>query len=760
VSVLSGLTVVDLSWGNAGPLTTMLLGDYGADVVKVEQPGGDPFRATPGYTVWNRNKKSVVLDLHDDGDRAACRRLMASADVVVESFSPGTTERLGIDYTTVRSDNPRVVYCSITAYGRTGASRDRPGYDALVQARWGIQNEQPGLRPGPAFLHLALPSFGAALIASVGINAALFARDRTGHGQWVETSLAQGALAFLTQIWKRAETPTPALTELWRFKDFPPTPCFEAGDGKWFHPMPQGVAVALSHVGADPMSLDASRSSNGDYETRRAFFDGARDLFLQRDRDEWVELLQGNDVSCQPIGSAEDGLDHPQVVHNGASVVVDIPEVGAVKQFGHAYRLEHHEPVVPSPPPAVGEHTASVLGSLAPIATVATAPVDGTTLAHPLAGIRVLDFGTALAGPFGPMVLSDLGADVVKIDPIGERVGTEADATYAACQRGKRSIAIDLKSSGGQQVARDLIASADVLHYNLRTGVAERLGFGYEQAKAANPRIVFCHLTAYGNTGPLATWPGVDQMGQAIAGHEYEQGATPSGGHPTWYRFGMCDATAGLLSIVGVLQALRERDRTGTAQWVAADILSGAVFLSSDAFVGPEQLPTRPHLDRLQMGLGPRYRLYETLDGWLCVAAVTDAHWRSLCTAIGRPELVDDPGPTPSSSLEDAFASKSAAEWFEILDARGVPCEVSSESWGTQWFDDPDVIANGWVTSYTHSIWGRLEQPGRFLDFSDTPTRIAGPPPVIGAHTEEILLELGYDSDDVAALRREGAVAW
>jgi crotonobetainyl-CoA:carnitine CoA-transferase CaiB-like acyl-CoA transferase len=249
-------------------------------------------------------------------------------------------------------------------------------------------------------------------------------------------------------------------------------------------------------------------------------------------------------------------------------------------------------------------------------------------------------------------------------------------------------------------------------------------------------------------------------MGQAIAGHEYEQGATPSGGHPTWYRFGMCDATAGLLSIIGVLQALRERDRTGTAQWVAADILSGAVFLASDAFVGPEQLTTRPHLDRLQMGLGPRYCLYPTLDGWLCVAAVRDAHWRSLCTAIGRPELVDDPGPTLSSILEVAFASKSAAEWFDILDAHGVPCEVSSESWGQHWFDDPEVIERGWVTDYTHSVWGRLEQPGRFLDFSDTPTRIAGPPPVVGAHTEEILLELGYDAGEAAKLRRDGAVAW
>ena len=627
--VLDGLGVVDLSWGIAGPVATMLLGDYGADVVKIEPPGGDPFRATAGYAVWNRNKRSVVLDLHDSDDQARCRRLIAGADVVVESFSPGTTARLGIDYPSVRADNPGLVYCSITGYGRTGPAADRPGYDGLVQARWGMQNEQPGLRDGPIFLHLPLPSFGAALLASVGIHAALLAREQTHRGQWVETSLAQGVLTWMTQIWKRAETPTPALTDLWRFKDFPPTPCFEASDGEWFHPMPQGVSVALAHLGLDPDTLSMGGGVSGDYNARKVYFEALRDIYRQRPMAEWVELLQRHDVPCQPVGRGADALDHPQVIHNRASTTVEQPGVGPVRQYGHAYHLEHHDEQTPTPPPGIGEHTEAVLASIERDQVEPTRPAaTGKTLAHPLAGIRVLDFGTALAGPFGPMVLSDLGADVIKIDPTGARVGTPADATYAACQRGKRSIAIDLKSEGGQRIARDLIASADVIHYNLRTGVAERLGFDYEHAKAINPRIVFCHLTSYGNTGPLASWPGVDQMGQAIAGLEHEQGATPSGGHPTWYRFGMCDATAGLLSIIGVLQALRERERTGQAQWVEANILNGAMFLASDVLVGPGGPAPRRGLDRQQMGFGALYRLYATAEGWLCIAAPTNDHWR------------------------------------------------------------------------------------------------------------------------------------
>src|SRR5690606_9591401 len=129
------------------------------------------------------------------------------------------------------------------------------GWDGLVQARMGMQHQQPGLRPGPIFLHAPLPSYGAALLASAGIRAALLARRTTGRGQWVETSLAQGALVWMTQQLKRAERPTPSLHELWRFPDLPPTPCFEAADGAWFHPMPQGVPVALAHLGRDPMEI-------------------------------------------------------------------------------------------------------------------------------------------------------------------------------------------------------------------------------------------------------------------------------------------------------------------------------------------------------------------------------------------------------------------------------------------------------------------------------------------------------------------------
>ncbi|MGE0878293.1 MAG: CoA transferase [Acidimicrobiia bacterium] len=723
--VLHGLKVLDLSGGIAGPVATMLLADYGAEVIVVEPSAGPrrPHEPIDG-SVWRRGKTFVT-----GVDRTAIDRLVAEADVLVECGD--------VDYATTSALNPRLVHCSITGYGRRGDIAMRPAYDLLVQARSGIQNEQPGLREGPIFLHTALPSFGAALIANVAIHAALHARHVTGEGQHVDTSLMQGALLWMTQIWRRPEHPTPDLMDLWKFKHLGPTPCFEAGDGEWFHPMPNCVPVGLQYLGRDPMSIMPGGLASGDLASRTAYFEAATALWKERPRDEWVKVLQAADTPCQPVMTALDALVHPQIVNNRT-----VFEVDDIKQFGRAFHLELDIEPVPAAARTVASDDA-VFTSPAQ----ATAVVERRAARSPLDGIRVLDFGTALAGPFGPMIMSDLGADVIKVDPI-DKAGTASDATYAACHRGKRSIAINLKTAQGRQIATELIAQADVLHYNLRTGVAERLGFGYDQAKAINPSIIFCHLTAYGNTGPYALWPGVDQMGQALCGLEYEQGGTPSGGHPSWYRFGMCDATAGMLSVIGVLQALGHRDRTGEGQSVEANILSGAMLLASDAYIDADGTPHEPrHVDRDQTGFSDRYRLWQTSDGWVAVAAPSDEEFRRLHELVG-------------TDLAGGFLTRTADAWYLELDAAGIAVEIASIERGQTWYDEPDVVANGWSVSYDHPVHGKFDQPGRFFEFSATPSRIYGPPPMIGQHTRDILRELGRTDGDIESLRAAGVVGW
>ena len=264
--VFDGLTVLDLSWGIAGPITTMLLADNGADVIRIERPAGDPFAAQSGYTVWQRGKRNAVLDLARRRATATrSSRSPARADVVVESFAPGTTARLGIDHAALVGDEPAArSRCSITGYGRDNRHSDRPGYDALVAARTGLFFDQKGRRgaameyilgrpgphpefdapegmvrgadrPGPVFPRSTWPSLGAAFLATLGVAAALRAREVTGRGQWVETSLLQGALAAVALNWQRVENPDAPLYWMWPVDSRSIEGLFECSDGRWVH---------------------------------------------------------------------------------------------------------------------------------------------------------------------------------------------------------------------------------------------------------------------------------------------------------------------------------------------------------------------------------------------------------------------------------------------------------------------------------------------------------------------------------------------
>ena len=218
---LDGVRVLDLSWGIAGPLGVLLLAEQGADVIKVEPPGGDPFRAYSGYHVWNRSRRSVTADLKSPEGLEAVLRLADAADVLVETFRPGVTDRLGIGFDTLHARNSRLVYCSCPGYPEGHRLAGRPGYDALVQASSGQQWEQPGWRMGPIFLHMPMPSMGAMFLIPTGILTALIAREEIGHGQHVRTSLFQGALLYTTQIWQHVEHADAGFHELMG-KSYPP----------------------------------------------------------------------------------------------------------------------------------------------------------------------------------------------------------------------------------------------------------------------------------------------------------------------------------------------------------------------------------------------------------------------------------------------------------------------------------------------------------------------------------------------------------
>ncbi len=788
---LAGLRVLDVSWGIAGPMTTMLLADQGADVVKVEPPGGDPFRSLSGARVWHRGKRSAVLDLRDAHDRATFLALTDRADVVVESFTPGVTRRLGIDYETVHARNPRLVYGSITGYGRDTRDAQRPAYDALVAARTGLHWEQRGWwggtierlagrepaipdldvpdgapqgapRDGPLFPASYWPSLAACFIATSAVSAALRAREITGRGQLVETSLLQAALCLGLGSRQRVERPDAPGFVSWVPDARSPKGLFECADGRWVHHWVPNPRFVLGASAGETLRVPDDAATPRDDPTRIGmapdelvvllhYYPLMADAFRRFPADEWVRVAAQVGVVLQPVRSPEEALADPTLLADGCVTELDDPEVGRIRTVGLPYRMSETPGAIRRAAPRAGEHTDEVrVEATAPLRdrpAARDAPLRG-----PLDGVRVLDLGLAVAGPFGAQVLADLGADVVKVNALHDEWWHANHIAYS-CNRGKRSIAVDLKNPRGLDVLHALVRDADVVMHNMRYDAAERLGVDYESLRRVNPALVYCHTRAF-ERGPRDGLPGNDQSGAALAGVEYEDGGCADGGRPIWSLTSMGDTGNGFLGAIGVIQALYHRERTGVGQFVDTSILYACLLNTSYAWTLADGTPgPRPRLDKMQLGLGPLYRLYQTADGWLCLAAVTDEHRDRLAKALGS-ALRDDLG----AHLERVFRTRPAREWFELLDGHGVPCEVSSDSYAVEMFDDPELVDREWVVTYAHPLVGRLEQFGRVVDFSDTQPPIPRPPLVVGDHTREILTDAGLSTDEIDALVHDGVV--
>ncbi len=816
MGVLDGLEVLDLSWGISGPMTGMLLADHGARVTKIEPPGGDPWRHLSGYRVWNRGKRSAVLDLKAVADRDRFKALAAGADVLIESFSPGTSERLGIDYATLSELNSRLVYCSISGYGPEGPDAARPGLDALVAARTGQQWEvrgvtggtigrlsgtagmMPGLeappgcwvgpdRPGPLFSGVPWVSLATFYIATVGVNAAIRAREITGRGQHVNASMLQGVMATTVAAWQQVEHPDAPFFETWVLDPRAPKGFFRAADGRWLHhwvPLPDFIlgAAASGMVATDEVpgpktaSLRVSTAPE-DMVVLHTYQDQLSDAVAGYPAEDWVRLASEVGVPEQMVRSPEEALLDPQLLTDGCVIEVDDPEVGCIRQVGRVVELARHRAHRPAAAPRIGQDTADVMAE-ADVALSALQlgtdqrPSGGHTrraLASPLDGVLVLDLGLAVAGPFGTQVLAQLGARVIKVNTFTDKFWF-SNHIAMCCNRDKESITLNLKDPEAMAVLHRLVERADVVQHNMRYDAAERLGVDYDSLRQLNPRLVYCHTLGH-DQGPRGQDPGNDQTGAALAGTEWLDGGLDHDGRPIWSCTSLGDTGNGFLSAIGIIQALYDRDRTGLGQFVRTSILYAHLLNASTAWVtrdgtvaGDRQRP-----DAEQYGWSALYRLYLTSDGWLCLAALDEKAWTGLCDAAGREDLGSDARFATAAlrrahdrelaaELEDTFRRRPAAAWYEDLDARAVPCEISDPDFVLRLFSDPESVELQLVSSLSHRVVGQMKMAGLYFDLSDTPGRVSRPPLWPGQDSRRILGEVGYSHDEIEKLISSGAV--
>lgn len=425
-------------------------------------------------------------------------------------------------------------------------------------------------------------------------------------------------------------------------------------------------------------------------------------------------------------------------------------------------------------------------------------------MAGALEGVRILEFSEILAAPFGGMMLSDLGADIIKVEPLegeswrhqGAGFAPGESRSFVSLNRGKRGLAVDLKRDEGRRVIYDLVPSADVVIVNYRPDTPARLGIDYETLSALNPRLVYVHNTAFGTTGSDRLRPGYDIVAQAMTGLMAAEGKTDVTGNLVPINPAVADMSTGYVIAWATCAGLFSRERTGRGQRIDTSLLATSMGLLTGSVLrmpdtpdptGIGEVPARLAAARAAgasfeelanirsaafargWGANPYYRCYTTADSVIAVGALNDVLRSRLaaCVGVSDPRLTDPTlpriGPEATAiaaevtaAMTAALLQRTTAEWLAEFDRAGVP--AGPVRFPEELADDPDIVANGLVVDLDHPIAGLVRMVGPVVRMSDTPPAASRPSPIVGQHTAEILAEAGYPPERVAALEAAGVV--
>jgi crotonobetainyl-CoA:carnitine CoA-transferase CaiB-like acyl-CoA transferase len=757
---LAGIRVVelavgvsDLGLGLAGGLPGKLLGDLGASVVRITARSGHANDSpaiddgVPWGEAWHRDKKTIATDDATDAFEA-----LRAADVILAYGRESLVESRGLGYREVAAANPGVIYarCRPSRWA-AGTAED---FGLLVEARAGFCTQLAGHRPGPVFVDVRAPGIGTAALLTTSVLGLLLRRARTGEGGWAETSLYDGMLATLGCMIGRSERAAPEIEGYWEKGSTFPNFLYRCADGEllqvWFGG--KGMYAALIKALGDEPSLE------GYYADQMAGRLGERasrwvSFFAARPRDEWVTILRDAGVACEPVLGPGEILADPHLAEAGLAVRRDADVVAG-------------SPIVVRPNQ---DATGSAATGSAATGPPAGGDAGGVVWSHGpglLSGLRVVDFSAFVAGPLAAEVLADLGADVIKVEPPEGEAMRAAAYAVAACQRGKRSLALNIGDPRARPVIEALLSSADVVLHNWRVGVAERLGIDAAAVARLNPGAVYCHASAFGSTGRRAAFPGNDALMQAVTGFERAIGG--EGNDPIAATWIPIDMTGGWVAAIGMLAGLYARSRAGGAgQVVETSLLGAGVLLHSGVFVRDGTLVRGPALDSAQTGYGPGYRIYECGDGqWLALVVPSAQAWRTLAGLL--PALPDQYAPlrggpldavalAAEATLEAAFATGTATSWAKRLRDAGLLAEpveqLDRDGFRRRILDDPVNRELGRVASYETADWGWFEQVGPLVRTG--PAAGTCPPlmlPRVGEHTVTVLAELGLSPASVQEL--------
>jgi len=732
---LTGLRVIDFGHYVAGPLAAVLLADQGADVIHVDPPGG-PRWDTVADAFFNRSKRRIILDLKRAGDLAVARRLIATADVVVENFRPGTLARLGLDPDELCSLHPGLIVCSMPGFAADDPRAGLRAFEGIIAAATANCQPRVGEEPAgwdwdrPTYSALPLASSFAAYLAACGIVMALIARRRTGRGQRVDVPLFDAMFALIghsgAYAHERGLRPPKGIHQRG-------AGAFRCSDGRFVQfdtSSPRHLswfARAAGLLGSvDPELLDLS--ANARPEVNERLHARLRAEFATRTAAEWEELGNAAGAAIGFVRTAAEwiGTEHARLTR--AVATVDDPELGPIWCAGLPVSLSAFPDLVIEPRHLPGEDTAGILAELDVLSPRLACPGAEPELDRPLSGMRVLDLGVALAGPTCGRLLAEFGAEVVKINAPNAGVS-------GYLNRGKDSLLLDVATVAGQDVYWRLVDRADVVLENFSPGTAERLSIGYAEVQARRPEAVYTSISCYGPGGPWTYWRGWERQGQAVTGI-MERTGLPSVLGP----YNIVDIGTGILGAFVTAVALYHRQETGRGQLACASLAQTATYHQAAFmfdFPGYSQAEPRGY-DAL--GEGPLQRYYRASDRWFFLGA-RPGELPQLAVAAGAPGLASQPGDAVETALAAAFATADADSIVRQITDAGIAAHPVVQL--ADLMTDELVRTRGLSVTQEVAEVGSCTMPGISAHLSDTPARVGPPPRRPGADAKALLTAIG-----------------
>jgi crotonobetainyl-CoA:carnitine CoA-transferase CaiB-like acyl-CoA transferase len=750
-SVLEGVRVIDFGQYIAGPLAGMLLADQGADVIRVDPPGG-PMWETPANATWNRGKRSIILNLKQAHDLAIATQLVESADVVIENFRPGVMDRLGIGPQAAMRLNPRLIYCSLPGFASDDPRAQARAFEGVIGAAAATYRpHDPGV-DRPVYTAIPISSNYAAFQGVVSIVIALFARRRDGVGQRIEVPLFDATFPSIGARAMHVHDPAhvvPTPRGIW-------SGGFECADGRWVQFGGSGnqnfreFVVAAGITDWDQEGLTDIERIMRDPELFAKHLPRARELFKTRTAQEWEDLVARAGSECAVCRTSAEWFEHPHALGSQMVLEIEDPQYGKMLQPGINVRLSRTPGAVRRPAPKPDQHRAEILAEIEDGMPQPPTPVLETTIRAALQGVRVLDLCIILAGPTLGRTLGEFGADVIKIDnPMrGGFVSSHNDVN-----RGKRSILLDLKSNVGRDIFWRLLEGVDVVAQNYRAGKLEKLGLSYEEVRRRKPDIVYASLNAFGHLGPWAGRPGHEQFAQAATGMQRRFGGD---GQPTIQPNPINDYGTGFMGAYAVALALLHRQRTGEGQHVDTALAYTAMIHQSPFMQLYEGKQWDEPSGQDRLGSGPLHRAYQARDGWFFIGARPDEVPR-LATVEGLSDLTSLRGEALEQALAQRFHVDTVGSWVARLSKAGIGAHRYVGAL-------EELMADPWVTAHElsltreHDEMGLVTTCGPAPRLSRTPIRAGQPASKPGSDAYEVLSEIGLTDREIEALIEAGVV--